>query len=234
MNGVIRLLSADFHPFEVAFFRGLFGQIIFAPLFARRGLAPLKTAQPGLHLVCGSLQAVGMTFSFLAVSMAPLAKLATLQFTVPLFGTLFAFLILREVVCARRITTLVIGILGTLVIIDPTANIMDLGSVLALKSTATSALVTIIVKILSWSENSTTNVLYSTMLMTPLTLIPAFFLWVDTDRRTTPMVGAPRLPGYGFQLLLRPGTQGKRSEGVDGHRIHPAHLVNPDRLSRLR
>ena len=175
MNGVFRLLSADFHPFEVAFFRGLFGQIIFAPLFARRGLAPLKTAQPGLHLVCGSLQAVGMTLSFLAVSMAPLAKLATLQFTVPLFGTLVAFLILREVVCARRITALVIGILGTLVIIDPTANILDLGSVLALKWTATSALATIIVKILSWSENSTTNVLYSTMLMTPLTLIPAFF-----------------------------------------------------------
>jgi drug/metabolite transporter (DMT)-like permease len=174
-----------------------------------------------------------MTLSFLALSMAPLTKLAALQFTVPLFGTLLAFLILREVVCARRITALAIGILGSLVIIDSTANSMGLRSVLALKSAATSALATIIVKILSWSENSTTNVLYSTMLMTALTLIPVLFFWGET-RRTTPAVGAPRLPGYGFQHLLRPGIQGKRSEGVDGHRIHPAHLVCPDRLSRLR
>jgi len=55
-----------------------------------------------------------MTLSFLALSMAPLTKLAALQFTVPLFGTLLAFLILREVVCARRITALAIGILGSL------------------------------------------------------------------------------------------------------------------------
>jgi uncharacterized membrane protein len=163
--------------------------------------------------------------------MTPLAKVAALQFTVPLFGTLLAPLILREVVRARRITALVIGIL---VIIDPTANTMDLGLVLALESAATSALATIIVKILSQSENSTTIVLYSTMLMTPLTLIPALFFWGGTDRPTTPVVGAPRLPGYGFQHLLRLGTQGKRSDGVDAHQIHPAHLVCPDRLSRLR
>ena len=177
MNGVIRLLSAELHPFEIAFFRGVFGLLAFAPLFARQGLAPLRTARPGLHVVRGSLQAVGMTLGFLALSMTPLAKVAALQFTVPLFGTLLALLILREVVRARRITALAIGILGTLVIVDPTANAMDLGSTLVLGSAATSALSMIIVKLLSRTENSTTIVLYSTMLMTPLTLIPALLFW---------------------------------------------------------
>jgi drug/metabolite transporter (DMT)-like permease len=177
MNGVIRLLSAELHPFEIAFFRGVFGLLVFAPLFARQGLAPLRTARRGLHVVRGSLQAVGMTLGFLALSMTPLAKVAALQFTVPLFGTLLAFLILREVVRARRITALAIGILGTLVIVDPTANAMDLGSALVLGSAATSALSMIIVKLLSRTENSTTIVLYSTMMMTPLTLIPALFFW---------------------------------------------------------
>ncbi len=177
MNGVIRLLSAELHPFEIAFFRGVFGLLVFAPLFARQGLAPLRTARRGLHVVRGSLQAVGMTLGFLALSMTPLAKVAALQFTVPLFGTLLAFLILREVVRARRITALAIGILGTLVIVDPTANAMDLGSALVLGSAATSALSMIIVKLLSRTENSTTIVLYSTMMMTPLTLIPALLFW---------------------------------------------------------
>ena len=177
MNGVIRLLSAELHPFEIAFFLGVFGLLVFAPLFARQGLAPLRTARRGLHVVRGSLQAVGMTLGFLALSMTPLAKVAALQFTVPLFGTLLAFLILREVVRARRITALAIGILGTLVIVDPTANAMDLGSALVLGSAATSALSMIIVKLLSRTENSTTIVLYSTMMMTPLTLIPALLFW---------------------------------------------------------
>jgi drug/metabolite transporter (DMT)-like permease len=177
MNGVIRLLSADLHPFEVAFFRGLFGFLVFAPLFARHGLAPLRTTRPGMHVLRGSLQAIGMTLGFLALSMTPLAKVAALQFTVPLFGTVLALLILREVVRARRITALVIGILGTLIIVDPTTNAMDLGSVLVLCSAATSALSMIIVKLLSRTENSTTIVLYSTMLMTPLILIPALPYW---------------------------------------------------------
>ena len=177
MNGVIRLLSAELRPFEIAFFRGVFGLLVFAPLFARQGLAPLRTARPGLHVLRGSLQAFGITLGFLALSMTPLAKVAALQFTVPLFSTLLAFLILREAVRARRITALAVGILGTLVIVDPMANAMDLGSTLVLGSAATSALSMIIVKLLSRTENSTTIVLYSTMLMTPLTLIPALFFW---------------------------------------------------------
>jgi drug/metabolite transporter (DMT)-like permease len=177
MNGVIRLLSADLHPFEIAFFRGLFGLLVFAPLFARHGLAPLRTARPGLHVLRGSLQAIGMTLGFLALSMTPLAKVAALQFTVPLFGTVLAFLILREAVRTRRITALAIGILGTLIIVDPTAHSMDLGSVLVLCSAATSALSMIVVKLLSRTENSMTIVLYSTMLMTPLILIPALPYW---------------------------------------------------------
>ena len=177
MNGVIRLLFAELHTFEIAFFRGLFGLLVFAPLFARRGLAPLRTARPGLHIVRGSLQAFGMTRGFLALSMTPLAKAAALQFTVPLFGTLLALIILREVVRARRITALAVGILGSLVIVDPTTTAMDLGSALVLGSAAISALGMIIVKLLSRTENSTTIVLYSTMLMTPLTLIPALLFW---------------------------------------------------------
>jgi drug/metabolite transporter (DMT)-like permease len=43
MNCTIRILSADLHPFEIAFFRNLFGLLVMLPLLGA-GLAPCARA----------------------------------------------------------------------------------------------------------------------------------------------------------------------------------------------
>ncbi|HET6518868.1 MAG TPA: DMT family transporter, partial [Geminicoccaceae bacterium] len=109
MNGVIRYLSADggLHPFEIAFFRNLFGLIALAPLFMRYGLlAPLRTKRIDLHAVRGVLNVFAMLTFFLGVSLTPLATVAALSFTSPLFATLGAILLLKEAMGIRRWTGL--------------------------------------------------------------------------------------------------------------------------------
>ena len=38
MHSVVRYLSSEMHPFEIAFFRNLFGFLALSPLFIRYGL----------------------------------------------------------------------------------------------------------------------------------------------------------------------------------------------------
>ena len=51
MNGVIRYISDDLHPFEIAFFRNLFGLVALVPLFLGTGILQPKRrpgdAEPG-------------------------------------------------------------------------------------------------------------------------------------------------------------------------------------------
>jgi hypothetical protein len=43
MHALIRYMSAELHPFELAFFRNIFGLLVVIPWFMRYGLKPLKT-----------------------------------------------------------------------------------------------------------------------------------------------------------------------------------------------
>ena len=60
MHTLVRYLSAGLHPFEIAFFRNLFGLLAVLPLLARAGPGSLRTRQPGIQLARGLLGVVAM------------------------------------------------------------------------------------------------------------------------------------------------------------------------------
>ena len=66
MHGSIRHASAGMHPFEIAFFRNLFGLFVVAPWFIRYGLGPLRTSVLKLHLGRSVLNLVSMLAFFSA------------------------------------------------------------------------------------------------------------------------------------------------------------------------
>ena len=53
MHAVVRYLSPSIHPFELAFFRSLFGFIVIVPLLLRSGVESLRTHQPRLQMLRG-------------------------------------------------------------------------------------------------------------------------------------------------------------------------------------
>ncbi len=182
-NGIIRSLSGEMHPFEIAFFRCLLGVLIFVPIIGRIGFARLKTQRLGLQLVRGGIQGVSMLLFFMALSLAPLAKVSALSFSAPLFATLLALLILGEVIRARRVTAVVVGFLGTLLIVRPGWEVIDIGSSMVLVSSAMAGLVYIVIKVLSRTDSSLTTTLFGALVATPVTLVAAIPVW------TTPSLG---------------------------------------------
>ena len=50
MNGVVRYVSDDLHPFEIAFFRNFFGLVVLIPLFLRTSLIPGLVRAAGANL----------------------------------------------------------------------------------------------------------------------------------------------------------------------------------------
>ena len=178
MHGTVRLLSDDIHPFEIAFFRNLFGVLTVAPWFIRYGWEPLRTKRLSLHLQRGVLNVVAMLMFFSALSLSPIALVQALAFTSPLFATVLAILFLKERVGARRWTAICVGFLGTLIIIRPGVQDIDLGAMLTVGSAAIWAACLIMIKRLSDTDSAVTITTYMVVVMTPLTGIAAAFVWV--------------------------------------------------------
>ncbi len=177
MHAAVRHVSADLHPFEIAFFRNFFGLAAIAPWFLRLGLRPLRTRRFGLHLTRALINVAAMMMFFTAVALTPMAQLQALGFTAPLFATVLAMIILGERVRLRRWSALIIGFFGAMVIIRPGIADVALGSILVLASSATWAFALIAIKILTRTDSSITITAYMVLLMTPLSLIPASFFW---------------------------------------------------------
>jgi len=177
MHGSVRWVSAEIHPFEVAFFRNFFGFLVLIPWFATQGLRPLRTKRFGLHMLRASSNVVAMVMFFMALSMTPLAVVQALGFTAPLFATVLAILILGEKVRLRRWTALIAGFTGALIIVRPGIQPLDAGSLLTVGSAAVWGLTLVMIKVLSRTDSAVTITAYMVLLMTPLSLVPALFYW---------------------------------------------------------
>ncbi len=176
MAVVIRLASAQLHPFEIAFFRNLFGLVFALPLLARHGPSLLKTSKLPLYFFRSAIGIVSMLCGFWAIVNLPLAQAVSLSYSTPLFVTIGAVLVLGEVVRARRWTAVGLGFVGVVLILRPGAEFSP-GVLVALLAAALSAAVAISIKFLSRTEKPDAIVLYTTLLWVPLSLIPALWVW---------------------------------------------------------
>ena len=177
MHAIIKHTASDLHPFEIAFFRNFFGLVVLVPFFVRHGLVVFRTDKLPLHMLRSGIQVFAMLMFFTAVSIAPLAKISAMSFTAPLFATIGAVIFLGERLRLRRITALVVGFIGALIIIRPGLVTLDTGAILVLTSSAIWACAMLVIKVLSRTDSSLTITAYMGLFMTPLSLIPALFVW---------------------------------------------------------
>jgi drug/metabolite transporter (DMT)-like permease len=177
MAGLVRGMSSDLHPFELAFFRCLFGFLAFAPLFFAKGWEPLRTQRLGLHVLRGSLNVVTMLSYFFALSLVPLAKIAAIDFSGPLFAVVLAVILLGEAIRIRRMAALLIGFTGGLVILRPGIIPMEIGVLSAFLSAFVWGTILIIIKRLTKTETSVTATLYMALVATPLTGLASLPYW---------------------------------------------------------
>ncbi len=177
MQSLIRQIGEELPPVEVAFFRNLFGFCAIAPIFFRQGFKPLKTSRLQLHALRGALQGVSMMAFFTGVTMVPFAEATSISFSAPLFATILAVIILREKIRIRRISALLFGFVGVLVVLRPGFMEVGIGQGLLLSSSLIWGAAIIVIKRLSTSESAATQTAYMGIFMTPITFLPALYVW---------------------------------------------------------
>ena len=177
----LRLATAQVSAFEAGFFRSLFGLIFALPLLVRPGLALLHTRHFSLYLLRSVFGTLAMLGSFWALAHLPLAQAVSISYSTPLFVTIGAVFLLGEIVRVRRWSAVAIGFVGVLIIMHPSASSYSIHMLVALAAAAIAAGSYISIKFLSRTEPADAVVIYMSLIMTPLSLLPAVFFWTWPD-----------------------------------------------------
>jgi drug/metabolite transporter (DMT)-like permease len=177
MMVLVRHVSATVHPFEAAFFRNLFGLAFMMPWLLRSGVNALATRRMGGHVMRALFGLSAMLCLFMALSLMPLAEVTALTFAAPLFATVGSALVLKERVRLRRWTATLVGFLGVMIILRPGMEVISPAALVALAAAALMAGAMVSVRSLARSEHPAAIVIYFGLLVTPMSLVLALFVW---------------------------------------------------------
>jgi drug/metabolite transporter (DMT)-like permease len=192
------------HPFEVVFLRNLFACVVLVPLLLYRGRSLWHSGQINLYGVRVLISLGSMLAWFYAIFLIPIGEVTAIGFLSPLFGTLGAVFLLGEVVRIRRWTALAVGFVGALVILRPGASAVGLGQLLALLSAMAAGLTVVLVKQLTAHDDPDKIVFLTNVMMTPLSLVPALFVWTWPQAQTLPaLLGMGLCAVLGHVCLVR-------------------------------
>ncbi|MGH6786035.1 MAG: DMT family transporter [Novosphingobium sp.] len=189
---------------EVLFWRQVLTVPILLGWLAARGeVARLRTARLGAHARRAASGTFGMTLTFGAPLLLPLAVSTTLGFTTPLFAVLLSALVLRERVGRIRWLAVALGFAGVLVIAQPgQAAIPALGALVGLGAGFMVAVISIQVRDLGKTEEPLTTVFWFAAISSPvLALALPFVVTGHTPLQWQLLLAAGAL-GCAGQLLL--------------------------------
>ena len=177
MSAAIRHISAEIPVFEIAFIRNGIGTLILLPFMFRVGFGSFSLGRFRLFAVRAGIGVFAMWAWYSALQITPLAEAITLNFTVSLWMIPVAILMLGERVGPRRWIATVVGFGGVLIVLQPGAETMSVGGLLAISAALLFAISMALVRMLARTESPLAIVFYMNLIMTPISLGPALWWW---------------------------------------------------------
>ena len=175
----VKYLSKDLPSIQAAFFRYLFGLILILPLFKfqyKKNSNKLPIFKYGLR---GIIHGFAVVLWFYSVVNIPMADVTAINYLTPIFTTIGAILIFKEVITLNRVGALLLSFIGAMLILKPGIEIFSYGKIAQLLSTILFATSYLIAKNLTKTESTNLIVIFLTFFAT-ITLLPfTFFMWVN-------------------------------------------------------
>ena len=191
MDGFAKYLSADLPVLQITWARYFFTVAFTFPIMFFFYRKQLKwTDKPKLQFIRGLILLTANICFFYAISVISLAKALTLAFVAPLIVTTFSPIFLNEKVGFRRWSAVIIGFVGSLVVIRPGFVEINLASFAALGTGIMYGFYLIITRKLSTSDNPLLTLLLTGVVGAIIISCVMPFVWVQPTINQWSMMAA--------------------------------------------
>ena len=194
MASCVKYLGNGVPAAQVVFFRGAISMLVIMFVAWRTaGLNILKTANWQAHALRSLAGALSMFCWFIALTLIPLAQMMAISFTIPLFLTVLAMLMLGERIHIYRWMALLIGFAGVLVIVAPelaSEGGSKLGVGIALLAAILASFALMFLRRMSGHEHALTITFYFFLTSSALALLTLpFAAWPMPNREQWILLG---------------------------------------------
>ena len=191
MDGFAKYLSSDLPVLQITWARYFFTVAFTLPImffFFRKNL--VWTDKPKLQLIRGLILLTANVCFFYSISIISLAKALTLAFIAPLIVTAFSPIFLYEKVGFRRWSAVIIGFIGSMVVIRPGFVEINLASLAALGTGVMYGFYLIITRKLSSSDNPLLTLLLTGVVGAIIISFVMPFVWIKPTLNQWSMMAA--------------------------------------------
>jgi len=191
MDALAKYLSSSMDVLQITWARYFFTVAFTLPImffFFRENL--VWTDKPKLQFIRGLILLTANICFFYAISVISLAKALTLAFVAPLIVTAFSPIFLGERVGFRRWSAVIIGFIGSLVVIRPGFVEINLASIAALGTGIMYGFYLIITRKLSTSDNPLLTLLLTGVVGAVIISCVMPFVWIKPTINQWSMMAA--------------------------------------------
>ena len=185
MAAMIREFAESFHVMQVLFFYNAFAFLLLLPWVLLKGArSHIRTTKLRWHFARAVLGVISLALYFYAFTVIPLTEARAIALTGPLISSLMAIAFLKERAGLHRWIALLVGFAGALIIIRPGTADFSVVSLLVVIAVFMWSVIDIIIKKLSKSESTTTQLFWLTGLMGLFSAPAAAYVWQTPESAT--------------------------------------------------
>jgi drug/metabolite transporter (DMT)-like permease len=184
----VRELQRHMGSFEIVFLRSVGMLAITLAMLPRAGLASIRTSRFQLHLWRNLIHFCGQVLWVYSIGALALATVFAIEFTMPVWTALLAWLFLKEKFTFPRLVMLALGLVGVLIILRPGTGEFHPAALAMILGSLCYASSFIFTKRLSSSDSALAVLFWMSVVQTPISLALAVPQWVSPVAADLPWI----------------------------------------------
>ena len=173
-----REATREVNVFQLMELRSLLGFVLLYPLVrANGGFAAMKTRRPLQHVGRNLVHYGAQLGWFYALTLIPLGQVVSIEFTMPIWTAILAATFLGERMTVWKITAIVLGVVGVVVIVRPATGEINPGQLIALAAAVGFGVSVAMIKSLTRTEQTVAIIFWMIVIQGAAGFFPSLYVW---------------------------------------------------------
>src|SRR5882757_8363880 len=174
-----RETTRELSVFQLLEARSVLGFFLLYPLIhLNGGVAILKTARLPQHIARNLIHYGAGLCWFFALTLIPIGQVVSIEFTMPIWTAILAVSFLGERMTVWKISAIVLGLIGVIIMVRPAAGEINPGQLIALAAAVGFGISIAMMKSLTRTENTLTIIFWMLVIQSAAGFFPALYVWI--------------------------------------------------------
>jgi drug/metabolite transporter (DMT)-like permease len=174
-----RETTRELNVFQIMEVRSIIGFLMLYPLIRMHGgFAAMKTSRPLQHIGRNLVHYAAQLGWFFALTLIPMGQVVSIEFTMPIWTAILAASFLGERMTVWKISAIVLGVVGVIIIVRPATGEINPGQLIALGAAVGFGISIAMMKSLTRTENAVAIIFWMLVIQGAAGFFPAVYVWI--------------------------------------------------------